>query len=31
MDKLDRQVCRHKDKVQEHHHASGKRLDVSAP
>ena len=22
MDKLDRQVCRHKDKVQDHHHAA---------
>jgi len=30
MDKLDRQVCRHKDKVQDHHHASAKRLDASA-
>lgn len=29
MDKLDRQVCRHKDRVQDHHHASAKRLDVS--
>jgi len=25
MDKLDRQVCRHKDRVQDHHHASHKR------
>lgn len=25
MDKLDRQVCRHKNKVQDHHHASLKR------
>jgi putative sigma-54 modulation protein len=25
MDKLDRQVCRHKDRVQDHHHASLKR------
>lgn len=25
MDKLDRQVCRHKNKVQDHHHASPKR------
>jgi putative sigma-54 modulation protein len=25
MDKLDRQVCRHKDKVQDHHHTSPKR------
>ena len=30
MDKLDRQVCRHKDKVQDHHHASAKRLEVPA-
>ena len=30
MDKLDRQVCRHKDKVQDHHHASPKRIDASA-
>jgi putative sigma-54 modulation protein len=29
MDKLDRQVCRHKDKVQDHHHASAKRMDVT--
>jgi putative sigma-54 modulation protein len=29
MDKLDRQVCRHKDKVQDHHHASAKRLDAA--
>jgi putative sigma-54 modulation protein len=28
MDKLDRQVCRHKDKVQDHHHASAKRLNA---
>ncbi len=27
MDKLDRQVCRHKDKVQNHHHDSQKRAD----
>jgi putative sigma-54 modulation protein len=26
MDKLDRQVCRHKDRVQDHHHAAAKRL-----
>lgn len=25
MDKLDRQVVRHKDKVQDHHHATAKR------
>ena len=30
MDKLDRQVVRHKDKLQSHHHESGKRLDVDA-
>jgi putative sigma-54 modulation protein len=29
MDKLDRQVCRHKDKVQNHHHTSPKRQSVS--
>jgi putative sigma-54 modulation protein len=27
MDKLDRQVCRHKDRVQDHHHATAKRHD----
>ena len=27
MDKLDRQVCRHKDRVQDHHHATAKRSD----
>jgi putative sigma-54 modulation protein len=26
MDKLDRQVCRHKDRLQDHHHVSAKRL-----
>jgi len=31
MDKLDRQVCRHKDKLQDHHHQSAKRMDVPAP
>lgn len=30
MDKLDRQVVRHKDRTQEHHHASAKRLDLGA-
>ncbi len=30
MDKLDRQVCRHKDKVQDHHHAAPKRIDTAA-
>jgi putative sigma-54 modulation protein len=29
MDKLDRQVCRHKDKTQDHHHAPLKRIDAS--
>jgi putative sigma-54 modulation protein len=29
MDKLDRQVCRHKDKVQDHHHAPPKRIDAA--
>ena len=29
MDKLDRQVVRHKDRVQNHHHESPKRLDVN--
>lgn len=29
MDKLDRQVVRHKDKMQDHHHESVKRVDVS--
>ncbi|OYU75993.1 MAG: ribosome hibernation promoting factor, partial [Burkholderiales bacterium PBB5] len=27
-DKLDRQVCRHKDKLQDHHHAAAKRLNA---
>jgi len=31
MDKLDRQVVRHKDRLQNHHHEAAKRLDVSAP
>jgi putative sigma-54 modulation protein len=30
MDKLDRQVCRHKDKLQNHHHEAFKRVDASA-
>ncbi len=30
MDKLDRQVCRHKDKLQDHHHAASKRLPADA-
>ena len=29
MDKLDRQVMRHKDKLQDHHHVSAKRLDAT--
>jgi putative sigma-54 modulation protein len=28
MDMLDRQVCRYKDRVQNHHHASHKRTDL---
>jgi len=28
MDMLDRQVCRHKDRVQNHHHVSHKRTDL---
>jgi len=30
MDKLDRQVCRHKDRLQNHHHVAAKRLDAGA-
>jgi putative sigma-54 modulation protein len=30
VDKLDRQVCRHKDRVQDHNHASVKRLEANA-
>ena len=30
MDQLDRQVCRHKDKLQNHHHESSKRIEVAA-
>jgi putative sigma-54 modulation protein len=29
VDKLDRQVCRHKDRVQDHHHATAKRSEAS--
>ena len=29
MDKLDRQVVRHKDKVQNHHHEAPKRTDAT--
>ena len=28
MDKLDRQVCRHKDRLQDHKHPAVKRLDA---
>lgn len=28
MDKLDRQVCKHKDRLQDHHHQAAKRLDA---
>ena len=28
MDKLDRQVVRHKDRTQQHHHTAAKRLDI---
>jgi putative sigma-54 modulation protein len=28
MDKLDRQVVRHKDRLQDHHHVAPKRLDA---
>jgi putative sigma-54 modulation protein len=28
VDKLDRQVCRHKDRVQDHQHATAKRLEA---
>lgn len=31
IDKLDRQVCRHKDKVQDHHHAALKRSEPVEP
>ena len=30
MDKLDRQVVRHKDRLQDHHHISPKRAPASA-
>lgn len=30
MDKLDRQVMRHKDRLQEHHHEAPKRLHLGA-
>ena len=28
VDKLDRQVVRHKDRLHDHHHAPAKRLDA---
>jgi len=31
MDKLDRQVVRHKDRLQDHHHLSAKRIDANTP
>jgi putative sigma-54 modulation protein len=31
MDKLDRQVVRYKDRVQDHHHAAPKRIDATLP
>ena len=31
MDKLDRQVVRHKDRLQDHHHESPKRITTDAP
>jgi putative sigma-54 modulation protein len=30
MDKLDRQVCKHKDRIHDHHHESGKRQVATA-
>ena len=30
MDKLDRQVCRHKARLQDHHHVAAKRMDARA-
>jgi putative sigma-54 modulation protein len=30
VDKLDRQVCRHKDRMQNHHHESVKRQEASS-
>jgi putative sigma-54 modulation protein len=29
VDKLDRQVCRHKDRLQDHQHATAKRIEAS--
>ena len=31
VDKLDRQVTRHKDRLQDHHHESPKRIGSDAP
>ena len=31
MDKLDRQVVRHKDRLQDHHHPASKRQEAPAP
>ena len=31
MDKLDRQVVRYKDRLQDHHHPPAKRQDAAAP
>ena len=31
MDKLDRQVCRHKEQLQDHHHIAAKRMETPAP
>lgn len=31
MDKLDRQVVRHKDRTQDHHHVASKRIDAGVP
>ena len=30
VDKLDRQVCRYKDRVQDHHHTATKRIDAAS-
>jgi putative sigma-54 modulation protein len=30
MDKLDRQVVRHKDRLTDHHHVAAKRIDTPA-
>jgi putative sigma-54 modulation protein len=30
MDKLDRQVCKHKDRLHDHHHESSKRQEAQA-